>query len=187
MQIRRAVEADVARMTEISNWAAANTPANFATEPEPVAQWLEAFRSTSEQYPWLVAEAGSPAKVIGFARGGPHKLRGAYRYTVELSVYVDPEHHGRGVGRALYARLFPLLEAQGYCTLVAGITTPNAASVRLHESFGLRHVATFERAGWKFGAWHNVCYWQRCFERDQPVERLRSVDEVMERVPVATA
>ncbi len=68
--------------------------------------------------------------------------------------------------------MLPALEAQGYRTLLAGITVPNDASVRLHESFGFRRVATFERVGWKFGSWHTVAYWQRSVGGDAPPGRI---------------
>ena len=80
--------------------------------------------------------------------------------STEITVYVHPDHQGHGVARALYRRLIPTLEAQGYRSLLAGITIPNPPSVRLHESFGFRRVACLERVGWKFDRWHDVGYWE---------------------------
>jgi len=153
-----AEERDLPAILTLSNWAAANTPANFALEPEPLADWEQSFAATRARYPWLVARADG--NVAGFAKASPHRARGAYLWTAEVSVYVDHHVHGRGVGRALYHRLIPLLRAQGYVTLLAGITTPNPASERLHEAFGFRRCGSYDRAGWKFGRWHDVGYWQ---------------------------
>ena len=79
-------------------------------------------------------------------------------------MYIHPDHHGRGVGKALYGKLVPILKAQGYRTLLAGITVPNAASERLHESLGMKRVAVFTRVGWKFGRWHDVGFWELEFD-----------------------
>jgi len=73
---------------------------------------------------------------------------------------VHPDYHRQGLGKALYGRLMPTLKAQGYHTLLAGITQPNEASVRLHESFGFEHIGTLKHAGWKLGQWHDVSSWQ---------------------------
>lgn len=111
--------------------------------------------------PWLVAEhAGT---LLGYAYATPWRERSAYRYSVECSVYVDAAAAGRGLGRALYDSLFPLLLQQGCHAVMAGIVLPNEASVRLHESLGMVKVAHLREVGFKFGAWHDVGYWQRVF------------------------
>lgn len=158
LTIRLAEREDISAVVAISNWAAVNTPANFATEPEPESSWLATWEATRAQHPWLVAVDGG--RVLGFAKSGPHRARGAYAWTAEVSVYVDPSAHGRGIGAALYARLIPVLRAQGYVTLLAGIAPPNPASERLHEKVGFVRCGTYHRAGWKLGAWHDVGYWE---------------------------
>ena len=179
--IRLATLDDLPAILAISNRAAEETAANFAVRPESLASWQESWRETHERFPWLVAADGS-GDVLGFARASPWKGRCAYTYSAEVTVYVVPAHHGRGIGTALYARLFEMLAAQGYRTALGGITQPNPASVRLHESFGMKRVALFEGIGWKFGRWHDVGYWQVVFgdESAAPPARLRAVDEVWE-------
>jgi len=186
-EVRLATPADLPAILAISNWAAAHTAANFAVEPEPLAQWEGDYTSTNAMYPWLVAVAvavavddddGDGGTVLGFAKAGRWKGRCAYAYSVEVTVYVHPDHHGRGVGRRLYERLFAILKQQGYHAVFGGITQPNEASVRLHESFGMRRVALFERVGWKFGRWHDVAYWQGTLrEAEEPPTRVLSVAE----------
>lgn len=139
---------------------------NFATSPEPLDGWLASFRETHLFFPWFVAEDGT-GRVRGFAKAGPHKSRGAYAWTADVSVYVDPESHGRGIGGRLYAVLLPTMRAQGYVTLVAGITRPNPASEKLHSRFGFVPCGTFRRVGFKNGAWHDVGYWDLAL-RDDP-------------------
>src|SRR5262245_21609307 len=91
-----ACERDIPAVLALSNWAVKNSFANFATEPEPERMWLESFRATHTSHPWLVARDGG--RVLGFAKASPHRARGAYRWTAEVSVYIEPELHGRGIG-----------------------------------------------------------------------------------------
>lgn len=178
MRVRRALFDDLAAIVAISNRAAVETAANFAIEPETVESWQRSFRETSAMYPWLVA-TDDDDRALGFAKASPWKGRCAYTYSAEISVYVQPEHHGRGLGRALYTTLLATLAAQGYRSVLGGITLPNPASVRLHESFGLRRVAVFERIGWKFDRWHDVGYWQGSLgDAAAPPGRLRPVEDV---------
>lgn len=180
--IRLATIDDVAAILEISNHYARTTPANFAVEPEPLDMWLQSFDATHEMYPWLVAMSADEQSgaIIGFAKASPWKGRCAYTFAAETSVYIAPDACGRGVGRALYDRLFATLRAQGYRTLLAGITLPNEASVRLHEDMGMKRVALLERVGWKFDRWHDVGYWQVHLDAaDEPApQRIRPVREV---------
>jgi phosphinothricin acetyltransferase len=156
--VEPASKADLPAILALSNWAAEHTTANFATEPETLASWTASWDATSAMYPWLVARRGGA--VVGFARATPHRSRGAYAWTAEVSVYVDPSQHRRGVGRALYDRLIPALRDQGYVTLLAGIVGGHQASERLHAEVGFRATARLQRVGWKLGAWHDVVYWQ---------------------------
>ncbi|MEC9373190.1 MAG: GNAT family N-acetyltransferase [Planctomycetota bacterium] len=160
MMIRLAAEGDLPAIVEIANWAAAHTTANFAIEPEPLSLWQENFEKTRVMHPWLVAvdEGGA---IAGFAKSSPWARRCAYSHAAEVTVYVESSQHGRGVGTALYAALLPTLDAQGYRSLLAGITQPNDASVRLHERFGFRRCAVFHHIGFKFGSWHDVGFWER--------------------------
>jgi phosphinothricin acetyltransferase len=179
MRIRRAEPDDLPAVLGISNWAAEHTPANFAVEPETLETWRESHEATHETHPWLVAD--DDGVVVGFAKASPWKGRCAYAYAVEVTVYVHPDHHRRGLGTALYARLFPVLRRQGYRVALGGITLPNPASVRLHEAFGLRCTAVFKRIGWKFGRWHDVGYWEGLLqESDEPPTAIRPVTDAME-------
>lgn len=157
LQIRLATFDDLPAILAISNWAAANTTANFAIEPETLESWQETWNHTHETYPYFVAEDES---IIGFAKASPWKGRCAYAYSAEVTVYVHPDHHRKGIGRSLYEKLIATLKAQGYHTLLGGITQPNEASVKLHESLGFTRVALFEHIGWKFEKWHDVGYWE---------------------------
>lgn len=159
IHVHLATSDDLPAIVDLSNHYARTTAANFAVEPESPAMWRESFAATSALHPWLVA-ADDEGTFLGFAKSSPWKGRCAYNWSAEVTVYVHPDHHGVGIGRTLYTRLIETLRAQGYRTLLGGITQPNAASVRLHESLGFRKVALFERVGFKFGKWWDVGYWE---------------------------
>jgi len=179
--ISRATKRDVPKILELSNWAADKLAANFATEPESLAHWTEAFEQTSAMHPWLVAKQGE--ELLGFAKASPHRSRGAYAWMAEVSVYVRSDLHRQRLGTRLYERLIPLMREQGYVTLLAGIATPNPASERLHAAFGFTRCGTFHRAGWKFGRWHDVGYWELHLQSGGGAPRaLQSVDAVWDSV-----
>jgi phosphinothricin acetyltransferase len=179
--LRLATADDVPGILAISNWAAAHTAANFAVEPETLESWTRDFRDTHEMFPWLVAPGTDEGALEGFAKASPWKGRCAYNWTAETTVYVHPDHHGRRVGTGLYRALVSILAAQGYRTLLGGITVPNPASVRLHEALGFRRVARLEQVGWKFDRWHDVGYWELRLRDDQgPPAAIRPVAEVVE-------
>jgi L-amino acid N-acyltransferase YncA len=115
------------------------------------------MRTVLARYPWLVAEFDD--EVVGYAYATVHNERWAYRWSTDTSVYVAPSQQRRGVGRALYRALLPLLVRQGLYVACAGITLPNPASVALHESVGFRPVGTYERVGFKHGSWWAVGWW----------------------------
>jgi phosphinothricin acetyltransferase len=126
-----------------------------APSPEGFGERIERMSST---HPWLVAAAGE--EVIGFAYACPHRQRAAYRWAADVSVYVAPAHKRRGIGRALYGSLLPLLVRQGLHVACAGITLPNEPSVALHQSFGFTLVGVHRRIGFKQGRWWDVGWWQ---------------------------
>jgi L-amino acid N-acyltransferase YncA len=112
----------------------------------------------SRTHPWLVAEVDG--EIVGFAYGCPHRERAAYRWAADVSVYLEPSVHGRGIGRALYERLLSLLTEQGIRIACAGIALPNEASVALHEALGFWRVGVYRGIGFKAGSWQDVGWWQ---------------------------
>ncbi|HET8951047.1 MAG TPA: arsinothricin resistance N-acetyltransferase ArsN1 family B, partial [Solirubrobacteraceae bacterium] len=132
--------------------------ASFEEEPPDAAEMQRRIEETSARYPWLVAERDGA--VAGYAYGTVHRTRRAYRWVVEVTVYVDQARRRSGVGRGLYEVLLPLLARQRLQVAVAGITLPNDASVALHEAVGFQPVGIYRDFGFKFGAWHDVGWWQ---------------------------
>jgi phosphinothricin acetyltransferase len=134
------------------------SPTSFEERAPGEAELATRIERTLRTHPWLVAESGGA--VIGYAYACPHRERPAYRWAVDVSVYVAEGERGQGAGRSLYEELFERLSRQGFRTACAGITLPNEASVLLHESLGFVAVGVYHRIGWKAGAWRDVGWWQ---------------------------
>jgi L-amino acid N-acyltransferase YncA len=135
-----------------------DTVISFELVPPDAAELARRIERTSDTHPWLVACEGE--EMLGYAYGSPHRERAAYQWAADVSVYVGTEHRRRGIGRALYEVLFGLLARQGFYIACAGVTLPNDASVGLHESLGFVPVGVYSDIGFKFGAWHDVGWWQ---------------------------
>lgn len=132
---------------------------SFEDAPPDAAEIAARMRAILPRYPWLVAEFAG--EVVGYAYGSSHRARPAYRWSVEVSVYVDARVHGRGIGRALYVALFAHLAKLGYYRAFAGVTLPNAASEALHRAVGFERIGVFERVGYKLGGWRDVGWYAR--------------------------
>jgi len=158
--VRSASAADADALARIYNYYVENTVVTFEEEPvSPVAMAARVAEVQGLSLPWLVAEVET--KVIGYAYAGKWKVRSAYRYSVETTIYLELGYEGRGVGKTLYAALLPHLRARGIHAVIGGVALPNEASVALHEKLGFDHVATFREVGFKHGRWVDVAYWQR--------------------------
>lgn len=126
--------------------------------PPSEREFTARIERISSNYPWLVAEVDD--RIVGYAYASQHRERVAYRWAADVTVYIDPRHHRRGIGRALYRTLFELIADQGIYVACAGITLPNAASVGLHEDLGFTPVGVYRGIAWKAGAWWDVGWWQ---------------------------
>jgi L-amino acid N-acyltransferase YncA len=166
--IRDATAADAELLLAIYRPFVTDTAVSFEMEPPSVEEFSQRILTAQSKWAWLVAEQGG--MLAGYAYASSFRQRAAYRWSVEMSAYLDPACRGRGVGRALYERLISILTAKGYCTAYAGITLPNESSVGFHQALGFSPVGVFRRAGRKFGAWHDVSWWQRPLQDGPPKE-----------------
>ena len=157
--IRMAGVGDAAAIAGIYRPYVTGAVTSFEVTPPGAAEMAGRIETVLALAPWLVAldDAGAP---IGYAYASRHAERAAYQWSVDTTVYIREGDHRRGVGRALYGALFPLLRLQGFYVAHAGVTLPNAASVGLHESLGFRPVGVYPAVGWKLGAWRDVGWWQ---------------------------
>ena len=154
LTIRAAAEGDAAACAAIYRPYVLDTAVTFEIEPPTVAEMARRIEEAARSHAWLVAETNG--RVIGYAYAGPFAARPAYRWSCEVSVYLEPGRRRTGAGRALYQTLLPLLVERDYRVAVAKMTLPNDASVGLHAALGFRPVGVHRRIGWKNGAWHDV-------------------------------
>ena len=157
--LRNATPDDGAAVAAIYNHYIHHTVVTFETEPveagvmgQRIAEYLE------DGLPYLVAERDR--QLAGFAYASKWKGRCAYRYSVESTVYLDPECTGGGIGTLLYRALIDEIRELNMHVVIGGISLPNEASVALHEKLGFEKVGQFGEVGFKFDRWVDVGYWQ---------------------------
>jgi L-amino acid N-acyltransferase YncA len=156
--IRAATESDAQAVADIYNYYIANTVVTFEEQAISKSDILERMQKiTGSSLPWLVAEDGGV--VIGYTYAGKWNVRSAYRHTVETTVYLSNSSLSKGWGTRLYQALFDNLRQNSIHIAIGGITLPNAASIALHDKFGMKKVAHFKEVGYKFGQWLDVGYW----------------------------
>jgi L-amino acid N-acyltransferase YncA len=156
--IRLAGRDDAAAMASIYAPSVTGAVVSFEEIAPSADVMAERLAAVLERAPWLVCELDGA--LAGYAYASPHHTRPAYRWSVDVSVYVGAARQRRGVARALYTSLLALLRLQGFCAAHAGISLPNPASVALHERFGFEPVGVYRAVGFKHGAWHDVGWWQ---------------------------
>lgn len=168
--VRDASERDAEACAVIYAPYVTGTAITFESDPPLPAEMAQRIATALRTHAWVVLENGS--RVVGYAYGGAFKSRPAYRWSCEVSVYLERGRRRTGGGRALYEALFVRLAERGFRTAVAGMTLPNEASVGLHHAMGFEPVGTYRRIGWKHDTWHDVAWAQRTIAtgQDPPAE-----------------
>ena len=183
-QIRFAQLSDAPGIQAIYAPYCASTTVSFEVVAPGVEEMQQRIARISPDYPWLVAEIDG--QIAGYVYASRHRERAAYRWAVDVAVYIAPQFQRSGVGRALYQTLFLLLREQGYFKAFAGVTLPNPGSVGLHESLGFVPAAVFRGVGYKNGHWLDVGWWQLELQPErqsppdpQPLDSIRSTNAVV--------
>jgi phosphinothricin acetyltransferase len=154
------LQAHSAAILDIFNEAILNSTALYEYKvfpPEKMTSWFA--DKQAGQYP-VIGAVGADGTLLGFASYGSFRARPAYKYAVEHSVYVHKDHRGKGIGRELLKRTIEAGERLNYHVMVGGIDAENAASIALHQQFGFIHAGTITQAGFKFGRWLDLAFYQ---------------------------
>ncbi|TEB06088.1 N-acyltransferase YncA [Pelotomaculum schinkii] len=157
--IRQAVEKDLCEIMEIYNDAILNTTAVYTYKVQTIEErklWFQ--KKNEDNFPVIVFEEDNT--VMGFATFGPFRAWPAYKYTIEHSVYVHRDYRKRGIGTALVKQIIKLANEREYATLVAGIDAFNEKSIVMHEKMGFQYSGAIKRAGFKFGKWLDLVFYQ---------------------------
>ncbi|HEV2888710.1 MAG TPA: GNAT family N-acetyltransferase [Jatrophihabitans sp.] len=162
--IRDAAETDAARCAAIYAPYVTETAISFETDPPTPQEMAQRISTAVGSHAWLVLE--DSGRVVGFAYGAPFAPRAGYRWSCQVSVYLEHGRRRTGGGRALYDALITRLAERGFRTVLAGMTLPNDASEGLHRAMGFEPVGTYRRIGYKHGSWHDVAWVQRSIGDD---------------------
>ncbi len=167
--IRPATSADASAIAAIYAPIVERTAISFEVVAPSTKEMAKRIAELVPSHPFLVAELSG--QVIGYAYSSPHRQRSAYRFAVDVTVYVGEAARRTGVGRTLYRELIARLDALGLHRAYAGIALPNDGSIGLHEAMGFRHIGTYHEVGYKFGRWYDVGWWELALD-DEPPDRM---------------
>jgi len=161
VSVRSATPADVPAITRIYAHAVKHGTASFELDPPDEAEMARRQRTLLDGgYPYIIAEIDGV--LAGYAYAGPYRPRPAYRFSVEDSIYVDPDAQRRGVGRVLLEHLIEECERRGFRQMIAVIgDSAQAPSIELHRALGFRMIGAVQNVGYKFDRWLDSVNMQR--------------------------
>lgn len=169
LKIRPVTLADAPELVRIYAPYVDDTTITFEYNVPTTEEFERRIEKTLKRFPYLVAEENG--QVLAYAYASTYYDRSAYDWAVEVSVYVDQDYLGQGLGSRLYEALEAELEARGFLCFLACISLPNPASIALHEKRGYVKVAHFPKIGYKFDQWHDIIWMQKTL--DGPVRKIR--------------
>ncbi len=161
LELRDAVESDLPAITALYGREVEGGTASFETTPPSAEEMAQRFATVrGHGLPWLVA--GLDGMFAGYAYASPFRPRPAYRYGVEISIYIEAHARRRGVGRALLEALIDRTRSRGLRHMIAAISdsATSAASVALHRALGFQDAGVYRQVGWKFERWLDVTLMQ---------------------------
>jgi len=156
--IREVTLSDANAVCEIYNEYLAKTIITFEETPVTVEEMMTRIVTITKNYPWLVYEENG--NVVGYIYACKWKERSAYRYSVELGIYINSKYVGKGIGSKLMKEILNLLRSKSIHSVIYGVSLPNEASIALCEKFGFEKIGEFKEVGFKFDKWIDVGYWE---------------------------
>jgi len=185
--IRVATKEDAPALLAIYKPYVETTAVTFEYEVPTVEEFARRIENTTAKFPYLVAEFGG--QIIGYTYASPFRVRAAYAWSVETSIYVRKDMKQRGVGRQLYEKLEILLAKQNVTNLYACIAAPHGEdpyltrdSIEFHSHLGYQPVGEFKKCAYKFGRWYNVAMMEKVISaHNMPQSEVIPFPELNER------
>jgi L-amino acid N-acyltransferase len=156
---------------DIFNDAIAHSTALYDYKPRAIESMVPWFATKRQNNFPVIGLENADGDLLGFASYGTFRAFPAYKYTVEHSIYIHKDHRGKGLGAVLLPAIIAEAQARQVHVMVGGIDASNQASIALHERFGFEHSGTVREAGFKFGRWLNLAFYQKTLKTpDHPVD-----------------
>ncbi|MBR2793794.1 MAG: N-acetyltransferase [Solobacterium sp.] len=159
MILRSVTREDIPACLAIYNYYVQNSDVTFDIASRSLSSFLRTYETVIESYPWIVAEEAG--KILGYACLSAYNPKAAYRYTADVTVYLDPKERGRGIGSRLMKRLEEIAEENHILTLISLVTESNRESIRMHERLGYQKYAVLKNAGYKNGTWLSTVFFEK--------------------------
>lgn len=177
VNFRFATVEDASKILEIYKYYIENTAITFEYDVPTFVEFEERIKNTLLEYPYIVCEYKN--EILGYAYAHKVWMRAAYQWDAELSVYIDKDYTGNGLGKKLYKILIEILKLQNVVNVYGCVTYPNEKSDKLHESFGFKKVGIFENSGYKFGKWIGVTWFHKAIlEYEKKPRKLKKISQI---------
>ena len=177
--IRMATVEDAEDILKIYNPYIMNSVITFEYEAVSVKEFQGRISNVLSAFPWLVCLIDD--KIVGYAYCSPHRVRVAYGWDCECTVYLEPDYHRRGIGHALYEALFQIVKLQGYYNVYSLICVPNEGSVALHKKHGFKEIGYYSNTAYKFGEWRHLSVMEKRlqdkFDEPAPLKTILQLDK----------
>ncbi len=187
MEIRIATIQDAKELLDIYAYYVLNTAITFEYEVPSLEEFQNRITNVLQKYPYIVAIIDH--EIVGYAYANTFKARAAYDWAVEMTIYIDPDYHKKGIGKKLYTTMEELLKLQGITNLNACITFPDCDdeyvdknSVQFHEHMGYSLVGQFHQCGYKFSRWYSMVWMEKMIgehvTNQTPVKPFREIEKI---------
>ena len=167
MKIRDVNVEDAKYLLDIYGYYVLNTAISFEEKVPTLLEFEDRIKNISAKYPYLVA-THDDGSIVGYAYAHAFGERSAYRFSVELSIYLARSERRRGLGRTLYEEMEKRLKTMGIKNMCACITSPRGESkyvsndsINFHTKMGFSMVGKFVNIGYKFNEWIDVVWMQK--------------------------